>query len=123
MANNISAIPVGKLILAGSRTGNGTIDIKNVCAENGIDYSKLNTSNFVLSVKSIPSKTQEGTDGYVGNAVVKLNSLSPRVSSYSNGVVTISGATQSGEVGISGHEANTSFSLDFTCSVYLFCQG
>lgn len=51
MANNIGAIPVGKCIWLGYGT---SFNVQSICAQNGLDYTKLNTNNFIVGAYSVP---------------------------------------------------------------------
>jgi hypothetical protein len=94
MANNIGAIPVGKCI----SLGNGTsFDVKTVCANNGIDYTKLTANNFIVGVSSIPTSNSTGGSGVSfssGWGYVYASGFTVK-KTYNNGVLTISGNSQS----------------------------
>lgn len=123
MATNITAIPVGKCIYLGTGT---SFNVKTVCANNGIDYTKITASNFIVGASAIPSmntssdhnKLSDSGWGYIcatGFTVSK---------SYANGVLTISNVAQTLYVYDSiGHGQWQNKTQTATCFAYLVYTG
>ena len=92
MANNVGAIPVGKCI----SLGNGTsFNVKTVCANNGIDYTKLTNSNFITGARSVPNTQTGAQSTSYGYAYAQATGFSISHSyNSSSGTLTISGNAQ-----------------------------
>lgn len=90
MATNIKKITTGqKVIYLGTGT---SFDVRTVCNNNGIPYGSLNTNNFIVGVSG--GSSIENSFGYYG-AQSKAQALGFSVGkSYSNGILSISGAGQ-----------------------------
>ena len=123
MASNVNKITGGKCI----SLGNGTsFDVKTVCANNGIDYTKLTVNNFIVGVSKMPSmntssdnnKLSDSGWGYIcatGFTVSK---------NYSNGVLTISNIAQTLYVQDSlGSGQRQNKTQTATCFAYLVYTG
>ena len=129
MAENIGKIVTGKCI----SLGNGTsFNVKNVCAQNGIDYTKLTNSNFIVGVSSISSSANTSIGQYIANSAYKVYPYASGTSisrSYnaSTGVLSVSGDSQTLKVKYVGiSEANQNLSTTaqgMTCFAYLFYAG
>ena len=94
MANNISAISTGKCIALGEGT---SFNVKTICANNGIDYTKLTKDNFIFGITDIQDTQGDYHWTYeVGFAYVSKGYGCKPTLSYnaSTGLVTVSGNEQ-----------------------------
>ena len=99
MAANIGKIQTDsplKVIDLGGTTS--SINVKTVCANNGIDYTKLTVNNFAIYKVTGSSPSKSGIMfGYkVGSGTLTLSGGTPSISyNASTGVVSVSGCSES----------------------------
>ena len=95
MAENIGKLASGiKVINVGNTTG--SIDVKTICNNNGIDYKKLTASNFAIYAISggqIETDKIGGSAVYFTSARLQSTSISLGYNA-SNGVVSVSGNSE-----------------------------
>lgn len=100
MAANIGKIKntyALKVVNVGSTTGN--LDVRTVCNNNGIDWTKLTENNFAIYQisGSAASKSSILFGAKVGSGTMTLNAVNPKISGYnaSTGILSVSGCSES----------------------------
>lgn len=96
MAENVGKIVTGKVISLGTGT---SFNVKTVCANNGIDYTKLTNNNFIVGIRKAnafnnkDSNMYQDVEGHYnyaqGDGVTASHSYNA-----STGVLTCSGSAQ-----------------------------
>lgn len=127
MAQNIETIPTGKFIALGDGT---SWDVKSVCEQNGIDYTKLTTSNFACGMVKVGAVQTEAK--YTTNTTYQPYGRAAGVSSFSysynasTGVLSVSGNKQtieSRQTGSNSTPVLASTTQTFTCRAWLLYAG
>lgn len=107
--------------------GNGTsFDVKTVCVNNGIDYTKLTNSNFIVGARNVPN-TKTATDHMITYNYGWAQATGFTVShSYnaSTGVLSVSGTAQTVQFWDSVNNLLIqSATQTATCFAYLVYEG
>ena len=99
MAENIGKVVTGKVVYLG--TGN-SFDVRSICANNGIDYTKLVNGNFISGIYNMPaaysSQSDSPVNGYTTGLPFNIQALGTGAASHSynagTGVLTVTRPNQ-----------------------------
>lgn len=118
MATNITAIPYGKCIKL--TLSSGKCDVKTICENNGIDYTKLTTDNFIVGA-SKASEVQTGwSDAYQQYGHASGFTITKE---YANGILTVGGNSQNIRTYSAGTGWQTAKKQTMTVFAYLVYTG
>lgn len=125
MAENISKIVTGKLIYLGTGT---SFNVQSVCSQNGVDYTKLTKSNFIVGASGMGSVQTDHplTSSFASYYVSALAGGFSISYSYNsgNGVLSVGGNGQTIHARDWGNSKTvTSVGQYATCFAYLFYAG
>ena len=123
MANNVGAISKGKCIYLGAGT---SFNVQSICANNGLDYKKLTSSNFIVGASggSAASITNTSASGYYNNPVASVGGFTVSKSyNASTGVLNISGNGQTVTAKLTGNDSTRSTTQGIAVFAYLVYVG
>lgn len=123
MAANIKKISKGKCIYLGTGT---SFNVQTVCANNGLDYTKLTNSNFIVGASggAATSITNTSASGYYNNPVAAVGGFTVSYSyNASTGVLTVAGNGQTVTAYLTGNNTTKSTAQGITLFAYLVYVG
>lgn len=127
MANNIEAIPVGKCIYLGTGT---RFDVRAVCANNGLDYTKLTTSNFIVGASGTNYASNFVKDEFIPNTLwtCYMEGYASNIShayNASTGTLSVNGYQHRTAIRYTNYDKGTwqSLTQTMTCFAYLVYMG